>query len=265
MFGIGEFARFTRASVKMLRHYHDIGLLPAAVVNPATGYRYYTADQIPPLNRILLLRDLGFGLDEIAHLVDAGDTEVHDALDRREAELTGLLGQAAAQLRAVRARRHMLTGATHVTDVLVRPVGPELVATAPAGADVSAAFCRVEVYVGALGARAARPPLMLMPAGDAPEVAVPLSWPVPGGDGVRVRRLPAVATVACTVHRGRYEELPDRLDSVLTWLDATGRRPTGAVRKVYLRFGAEPELDLPPEYLTTDTEDLLTELQVSAA
>jgi effector-binding domain-containing protein len=121
------------------------------------------------------------------------------------------------------------------------------------------------VYVGALGARAARPPLMLMPAGGADEVAVPLSWPVPAGDGVRVRRLPAVATVACTVHRGPYEDLPDRLDSVMAWLDATGRRPTGAVRKVYLRFGAEPELDLPPEYLTTSDEDLLTELQVPAA
>jgi DNA-binding transcriptional MerR regulator len=70
MFRIGEFARFTRVSVKMLRHYDEIGLLPPARVDAATGYRYYRAAQLTRLNRILLLRELGFGLDEIARLVD---------------------------------------------------------------------------------------------------------------------------------------------------------------------------------------------------
>jgi hypothetical protein len=145
-----------------------------------------------------------------------------------------------------------------VTDVVVRPVDAELVATAPAGGDVSAAFYRVETYVRELGARAARPPFMLLPN----EVAVPLSWTVPTGEGVRVRRLPAVSTMACTVHRGRYDRLAGHLRQMLGWIEATGHRPAGTVREVYLRFGAEPELALPPAYLTTVADDLVTELQV---
>ena len=44
---IGDFSRATLMSVKMLRHYHQIGLLEPADVNPHTGYRSYWADQIP--------------------------------------------------------------------------------------------------------------------------------------------------------------------------------------------------------------------------
>src|SRR5215468_2303794 len=54
---IGEFARLTKVSVKMLRHYDRIGLLRPVRVDESTGYRYYTAAQLPRLNRILLLRD----------------------------------------------------------------------------------------------------------------------------------------------------------------------------------------------------------------
>src|SRR5262245_4188558 len=71
MFRIGEFARFTRVSVKMLRHYDEVGLFQPAQVDPDTGYRYYTVDQLPRLNRIILLRDLGFGLDQIADVLVA--------------------------------------------------------------------------------------------------------------------------------------------------------------------------------------------------
>ena len=43
---IGDFSRATHLSVKMLRHYHDIGLLEPAVVDPDTGYRRYGTRQI---------------------------------------------------------------------------------------------------------------------------------------------------------------------------------------------------------------------------
>ena len=69
MFSIGEFAKHGRVSVRMLRHYDAIGLLPPARVDPFTGYRSYQADQLSRLNRIVALRDLGFGLDQIAELV----------------------------------------------------------------------------------------------------------------------------------------------------------------------------------------------------
>lgn len=65
MFKISEFSRFTRVSVKMLRHYDEIGLLRPAHIDPVNNYRYYSADQLPRLNRIIALKDLGFSLSEI--------------------------------------------------------------------------------------------------------------------------------------------------------------------------------------------------------
>jgi DNA-binding transcriptional MerR regulator len=44
---VGDFSRATHLSVKTLRHYHQVGLLEPTTVNPDTGYRYYSAGQIP--------------------------------------------------------------------------------------------------------------------------------------------------------------------------------------------------------------------------
>jgi DNA-binding transcriptional MerR regulator len=70
MYGIGTVARLAQVSVRTLRHYDDLGLLRPAWVNSATGYRYYTPDQVLRLHRILVLRDLGVPLSEIGQLVD---------------------------------------------------------------------------------------------------------------------------------------------------------------------------------------------------
>ena len=71
MFKIGDFSKFSRVSVKMLRHYDELGLLKPALVDPATNYRYYSADQLPRLNRIIALKDLGFTLEQVGRLFNA--------------------------------------------------------------------------------------------------------------------------------------------------------------------------------------------------
>lgn len=56
MLKIGEFSKLSRVSVRMLRHYDEIGLLPPASIDSATGYRYYSEDQLPVAGRITALR-----------------------------------------------------------------------------------------------------------------------------------------------------------------------------------------------------------------
>jgi DNA-binding transcriptional MerR regulator len=72
MLKIGDFSKLSQVSIQTLRHYDDLGLLRPAEVDRFTGYRYYTASQLPRLNRILALKDLGFALDQIALLLEAG-------------------------------------------------------------------------------------------------------------------------------------------------------------------------------------------------
>jgi DNA-binding transcriptional MerR regulator len=66
MFWIGEFSRIAQVSGRLLRFYDELGLLSPAFTEPQTGYRYYSAQQLPRLNRILVLKELGLSLEQIA-------------------------------------------------------------------------------------------------------------------------------------------------------------------------------------------------------
>jgi DNA-binding transcriptional MerR regulator len=65
MLNIGEFARLGQVSPRMLRHYDQLGLLTPDRVDPGSGYRFYGVHQLGRLHRIVALRDMGFGLDQI--------------------------------------------------------------------------------------------------------------------------------------------------------------------------------------------------------
>jgi DNA-binding transcriptional MerR regulator len=79
-FSIGEFARATQVSAKMLRHYHQIGLLEPADVDPDTGYRRYTAEQIPVAQIIRRFRALDMPLERIQAVLAAPDLDVRNQL-----------------------------------------------------------------------------------------------------------------------------------------------------------------------------------------
>ncbi|MGD0811587.1 MAG: MerR family transcriptional regulator [Acidimicrobiales bacterium] len=77
---IGDFSRATLMSVKMLRHYHQIGLLEPADVDAYTGYRKYTADQIPVAQVIRRFRELEMPLERIRDVLAAPDPATRNAL-----------------------------------------------------------------------------------------------------------------------------------------------------------------------------------------
>lgn len=57
---IGEIAAFFNVSVKAIRIYEKKGIIVPARIDPETGYRYYSADQVRTLNALLELKTLGF-------------------------------------------------------------------------------------------------------------------------------------------------------------------------------------------------------------
>ena len=139
MFGIGAFARVAQVSVRTLHHYDDIGLLPPAQVDPQTGYRWYRADQLQRLNRILALRDLGLPLTEVRKVVDdeVSVDELRGMLRLRQAEARDHMAEA-ERLSRVEARLRQIEteGRVGDYDVVVKPLELQHVAlvdtTAPA-------------------------------------------------------------------------------------------------------------------------------------
>ncbi|MBR0409376.1 MAG: MerR family transcriptional regulator [Eubacterium sp.] len=89
MLKIGEFSKLSRVSVRMLRHYDDIGLLPPAETDHFTGYRYYSPDQLPVIGRITALKDMGFQLADIVKILEIYDDRgsLDTWLSRRQTEL----------------------------------------------------------------------------------------------------------------------------------------------------------------------------------
>jgi DNA-binding transcriptional MerR regulator len=89
---VGDFSRVTHLSVKTLRHYHQVGLLEPAEVDPGNGYRYYAPGQIPTAQVIRRLRDLEMPVAEVKAVLNAPDTAARNALitthlNRLETEL----------------------------------------------------------------------------------------------------------------------------------------------------------------------------------
>src|SRR3984957_1937510 len=90
---IGDFSRATHLSVKTLRHYHEVGLLEPDEVDPGTGYRYYSGEQIPAAPVARRLRNLQMPVAEVKSVLSAPDLPARNRLivehlDRLEGELS---------------------------------------------------------------------------------------------------------------------------------------------------------------------------------
>ena len=89
---IGEVSKLTHLSVKALRHYHAVGLLVPAAVDPQSRYRRYDAAQTGDAQLIRRLRALDMPIDAIRDVVTAvdgaaRDTAIAEHLARMEGEL----------------------------------------------------------------------------------------------------------------------------------------------------------------------------------
>jgi DNA-binding transcriptional MerR regulator len=146
---IGDFSRATHMTVKTLRHYHQLGLLEPAEVDPHTGYRRYTAGQIPAAQVIRRFRDLGMPLEEIQGVLSAPDLRTRNEritahLSRLEEEL-GRTQSALTSLRDLLAPPSPESAAARI-ELRGVPAVPAAAITATVGAEESAAWLQ-----GALG------------------------------------------------------------------------------------------------------------------
>jgi DNA-binding transcriptional MerR regulator/effector-binding domain-containing protein len=249
MFPIGAFGRLAGISAKQLRAYDEIGLFRPVWVDPSSAYRYYSPAQLPELRRILALRQLGMPLDEIGALVRGGD--IAEALQRRRAELE-------RERRLVEERLAALDITVGEADIVLRPVAIEPVAIMHVDDAVADAFHALESHVRDAGRRAHRPP------GAVPserEIFVPVTGPIPETPGIAYRRLPA-ARVASVIVRGSYRGVASARAALERWVKVAGLDPAGPMRTIYLQFGAEPELRVPPGWVVERDEELVTELQL---
>jgi DNA-binding transcriptional MerR regulator len=278
VFSIGDFAAVGRVSVRMLRHYDAIGLLTPAYTDPATGYRYYRADQLRRLNRVIALKDLGLSLEKIGRILDdkVSVEELHGMLRLRRAQLEAQLAADAERLAGVEGRLRMIEeeGRMSTEDVVLKQVAAarvaELsgVAASYEGVDITPVIgplypelmCRLETaklapsgppiayYVAAPGEDA---------DGQAVMVHAGIEVPAETGAGYDfdVVDLPGIASAATIVHRGAMDEAGRSFQILARWIDDNGYRPVGYAREVCLEFDPENPANWVHEFQLEVTRD----------
>ncbi|MEU4626852.1 MerR family transcriptional regulator [Actinoplanes sp. NPDC023801] len=251
MFAIGDFARHGRVSVRMLRHYDAIGLLRPAHVDPATGYRHYTAAQLARLNRIIALKDLGFTLQQVHDIVDGtlSAGELRGMLRLRRAELESAVAEAHARLVGVEARLRAIEREGHMpsNDVVIKRIPAVRVAELTAVADsyepgditpvIVPLYDELFRRLDAAGVRPSGPGVAWYEDAADGRITVHAAIQVAGAqesDDFAVRDLPPIAEAATIVHHGSMDAVVPTGQALAEWIDANGYRAVGYAREVSL-------------------------------
>ncbi len=126
MFRIGEFSKIARVSGRLLRYYDEIDLFKPVRIESSSGYRYYSAVQLPQLNRILALRDLGMTLDQIADLTadELSVDEMRGMLTMKKAEIERSMSDELARIRGIEFRLQQIEreGRLPDQDLVLKPI-----------------------------------------------------------------------------------------------------------------------------------------------
>lgn len=284
MFKIGDFSRIAHVSVKTLRHYAQEGLLEPVWIDRYSGYRYYTLDQLAQLNRVLALKDLGFTLEQIKHLLKSGlsSEELKGMLRLKKVEIKQHLLEEEQRLARVMKRLEQIEteGASSGNAVLLKPIQSSLTAWAHSRAasidqaeDAREGLRQmIQNWCSDRRIRILGPWFSLLKDSRFEEDKVELHLGVQVEDNqthkersdsgpVRLNRLGEIRLAACLLS-GAVGQVP--YTELLNWIELNGYRACGETRLIYL--GEKPEtplaesvieIQVPVSCLSDGSEDLI--------
>nr|WP_246308795.1 MerR family transcriptional regulator [Kineosphaera limosa] len=243
---IGDFARFGQVSVRMLRHYDAIGLLTPAHVDPWTGYRSYSAEQLARLNRLVALKDLGFTLEQVGRVLadEVNAEELRGMLQLRAAQLETEAELARARLSGVEHRLQLIEKENQMSNVeyVVKPLTARTIAARPAiaGAQqeiesiVSPLFGQVAEAIEATGGCPQTGVGTYEMTDDGLEMLIGYDYAGAPADGFELHSLPAVEHAVCAVHLGEMKTIDASWQALIRWSEADGWTPAGPCREIYV-------------------------------
>lgn len=273
MLRIGDFSQLAQVSIRALRIYDEMGLLKPVRVDKFNGYRYYETDQLPRLNRILALKDLGFSLEQISHLLDGelSAEKLRGMLMMKQAEIERELNESQMRLMRVEARLRQIEreGKIAPYEVTVKEVSALTIAslrkTMATFEEMVAARCPMytDIYewVETNQLTPLQPELAIYDNPEYVEMNIHLELAVAvekkssagrskrrDERGVELRHLEGVKQMASVIHHGKFIEAGDALTALYQWVGENGYETCGAYRELHL-FGRE--LDVMEEDVVT--------------
>lgn len=266
MLRIGDFSKLAQVPIATLRYYDQLGLLKPAQVDRFTDYRYYEVEQLPRLNRILALKDLGFSLEQIERLLDENVStgELRGMLLLRRADAERQVQEEQARLARVAARLSEIEqeGKPSRYDIVTKSVAPQwIVSTRRIVKHVQDMGELCWTLHGELRAWSAEHGMIPL-APPAPqllnlyynteytetdldlEAAVLIAAPKAHtlqrahkhgtGPGIAVRELDGASLMASGLHRGPMEEIGALIKTLIAWVGINNYEIAGPAREIHL-------------------------------
>jgi DNA-binding transcriptional MerR regulator len=255
MFQIGEFSKIAQTSVTQLHYYDEIGLFKPARVDRSSGYRYYSAEQLPQLNRIIALKELGLPLEQIQRMIHdpISADEIRRMLASRKSQIEAALKDDIARLHQVEGRLRQIEqeGELRNDDIVIKslPSRPYL-----STRKVLANFMDIRLFAG--GMRSSLPGRVgaknlgnftVVLHGDAflteqPDIelgyllnaAVDSPIQMPNGAQIETTVLPSVEMAATAVRIGPFENGFGPYAALGRWVEDNNYVLAGPVREEFL-------------------------------
>ena len=243
LYKIGMFAAMNHVTIKALRYYDEQGLLKPVYVDADSGYRYYTAGQLPVMHQILALRGMGFSLEEIRS-IQKGTSEKALLAARKQqllaeiAERTARLAQVESYLSAdkIESENHVLI------KKLPEGILASVETTLHGYEDLFDLMPPMGQEMERLGCICAEPEYCFTIYHDGGyreedinvEICQAVTEKRQDSETVKFKVMPAVETAACILHKGSYEGFPEAYGQVLRFVENNGYEICGNPRESYI-------------------------------
>ncbi len=265
MYQIGLFSKINRITTKTLRHYDEIDLLKPEYVDYATGYRFYTNDQLPRLHRILALRQIGMSLNDIKDILEnPGNTVM--LLKLKEKELSHQIQEEKQKLSRIRTWLEILKGGnpmnyTAIIKELPNVIVASMRVTVPSYDTYFDIIPKMGEEMTKQGAVCQVDPeycFNIYHDGEFKdkdidiEVCEAVIEAREDSEKIKYKKMPRIPAALCVLHKGPYSSLRNAYTFAFGWIKENNREVSGLPRESYIDGIWNKE----------NEEDWLTELQI---
>jgi effector-binding domain-containing protein len=234
-------------------------------VDDETGYRYYSAGQLPLLNKILFLKEIGFSLNQISYVLEnnLSAKELIDMLNLKEMELDQAIRIEQERKRKVNSLIKILNEEDSAMkyNVIIKQVTPVIGAClrdiVKNYGDQGHLWGELVEHINKNNSRILPGCMVLFYDPEYKENQVDIevvelvSNPIPDTERIKYREIEG-ATMASTIHKGSYETLSQAYNAALMWIEENGYTPCGPNREIYLEG----------EWSVKSPDDYITEIQI---
>jgi DNA-binding transcriptional MerR regulator/predicted transcriptional regulator YdeE len=264
MYTIGEFSKINMITTKTLRHYDHIGLLKPEKIDDWTGYRHYSSSQLPEIQLILRLRDVGFGLTEIGEILHNFDNAAM-LLRRRQREIAQIIKEEQRRLSRVESFLVEVEGDVEMKSEIIIKSLPEVIVASmrtvvPSYDTYFDIVPKMGEYMNSVGAVCLEPAYCFTIYHDGEyqesdidvEICEAVVETRQESDKVKFKTISGVSEAACVFHKGPYSTLRETYNKLFQWVEAKGYHVADNPRESYIDGIWNKD----------DQEEWLTEVQV---